>query len=281
MGERHQQNGRHKDPPSQEVEQQLFREYHLKCSRSEEQRNHLVEIYSGLAVRRASAYYWQRHIPRYIDLGDLLSAAFEGLVKAVEDFDPEKGCRFPTYARTKMNGYILDGLRAKDHLARPERKLATIVEKSYEKLLQELQRQPTDDEVMEFVCGQLPRASAQHFARTHQAGVHVIKIYHADESYRDGKNSSFLEKIPVIEHVERESYLRDIERIVNKVLNEREYEVMHLHYHEGLPFRVIGDLMHLSESWVCKIHNRVIERIVGKPSLKEKLQDIAAELAVA
>ena len=49
--------------------------------------------------------------------------------------------------------------------------------------------------------------------------------------------------------------------LVAQKLNEQEYRIVYLKYWEELPMREIGQLTGLSESRVCKIHSRLIERL--------------------
>ena len=44
-------------------------------------------------------------------------------------------------------------------------------------------------------------------------------------------------------------------------MTEQEYRIVYLKYWEELSMREIGELAHLSESRVCKIHSRLMERL--------------------
>lgn len=55
-----------------------------------------------LVVKQAKKYY----IPGYNDLLDLIQEGNLGLLKAVENFDPSKGCKFSTYAVYRINKAI-------------------------------------------------------------------------------------------------------------------------------------------------------------------------------
>ena len=49
--------------------------------------------------------------------------------------------------------------------------------------------------------------------------------------------------------------------LVTQKLTEQEYRIVYLKYWEELPMREIGQLTGLSESRVCKIHTRLIDRL--------------------
>ena len=52
-----------------------------------------------------------RRLGRKVDLGDLISLGFIGLVDAAHRFNPDRGYRFNTFASWRIHGAISDGLR--------------------------------------------------------------------------------------------------------------------------------------------------------------------------
>ena len=50
-------------------------------------------------------------------------------------------------------------------------------------------------------------------------------------------------------------------RLMAQRMTEQEYRIVYLKYWEELPMREIGQLTNLSESRVCKIHSRLMERL--------------------
>jgi RNA polymerase sigma factor for flagellar operon FliA len=53
-----------------------------------------------------------RSLGRKGELDDLVSFGVEGLMRALERFDPARGCAFSTYAYPRIRGAIWDGVRA-------------------------------------------------------------------------------------------------------------------------------------------------------------------------
>lgn len=61
-------------------------------------------------LKRIAARMWQKHQCRF-ELGDLESFGALGLLSAAENFDPDRGVKFGTFAWYRIEGAILDGVR--------------------------------------------------------------------------------------------------------------------------------------------------------------------------
>lgn len=55
---------------------------------------------------------------------DIHATAIEGLVRAARGYDPSRGVPFPSYARRRIEGAVLDLFRERDHLSRHYRSVA-------------------------------------------------------------------------------------------------------------------------------------------------------------
>src|SRR3546814_14208520 len=53
-------------------------------------------------------------VPRHVLRDDLVSAGMLGLAQAAKSWDPERGVTFERYARTRIQGALLDELRGRD-----------------------------------------------------------------------------------------------------------------------------------------------------------------------
>ena len=69
----------------------------------------LVEKYIPLANKLA--YQKKRTLPRFVDVEELKSAAYMGLVEAASRFNPDLGVQFSTFAYPRVFGAIHDYLR--------------------------------------------------------------------------------------------------------------------------------------------------------------------------
>jgi len=228
-------------------------------------RNALVEAYQWLVrdvVRR-----FGRRLPRTVDRGDLQTAANVGLIAAVAAYDPERRVRFESYAEMRIRGALLDELRTEDWLPRPWRQRIERQKRAVESLRSELGREPKDDEVAEALSMGL--AEYEALFGTSLPGTPGGSM----PSASDGDETSTLEILPDNRgDAPGEKLTRDeLLRLVAQRMSELEYRIVYLKYWEELSMREIGELTSLSESRVCKIHSRLIER------LKSRLSTTAAE----
>ncbi len=219
-------------------------------------RNSLVEAYQSVvvnSVRRMAA-----RLPRMVDQADLLTAANLGLMSAIGRFDPERGVRFESYCEQRVTGAIRDELRAQDWFPRPVRQRVEKQKRVIEQLRSELARQPSDDEIAKEMGMELPEYQ-EVFGRALPLAPKGAMA--SDEG--DDDLSQVLEVVPDRGSAAPDERLARIEhlRLVTGRLSEQECRIVYLKYWEELPMREIGVLTGLSESRVCKIHARLIDRL--------------------
>lgn len=79
-------------------------------------RNQLVEGHMQAVEKTAKKI--KKRLPSEVELVDLISDGYLGLVGAVEDFDLSRGVKFATYCVPRIRGAILDGIREMDWVPR-------------------------------------------------------------------------------------------------------------------------------------------------------------------
>jgi RNA polymerase sigma factor for flagellar operon FliA len=243
-----------KRTPARRQKPALWRAYWKKPS--DERRNRLVELYQGLVAEVVHRFV--ARLPRSVDRGDLETAGSVGLMAAVASFDPTRKVRFEIYAEMRIRGAILDELRAQDWLPRPWRTRLDQQKKALEGLRSELGRQPTGTEVaqameLSFEEYELLFGMALPGAPTGTMPM----VENGDEliSRLDGVEDTRA-------HAPGEELTRaELLRLVAQRMTEQEYRIVYLKYWEDLSMREIGELTDLSESRVCKIHAKLLERL--------------------
>ncbi len=209
-------------------------------------------------------------LPNSVEVTELVNSGIIGLVSSVDNFEPERGLKFETYAVTRIRGSILDGLRDYDWMPRSIRTKTKQLENALVKLEGTLGRLPSDEEV----ATQLNLELDGYYSMLDE--VKVASILSLDQSYQnsEGELSSLSE---LIEDADVESPADRIEwseakQIAKKLIKElkqQERVVIALYYYENLTLREIGEVLEISESRVSQIHSKVMLTLRGK--LREKL----------
>ncbi len=221
---------------------------------SAHERNALVELYQGLVtdfVRRCAL-----RLPRTVDTGDLLTAANVGLIAAIEGFDRRRGVPFESYCELRLRGALLDELRSQDWLPRPWRARLERHKRVVEGLRARLARQPSEAELTSEL-GMDPLEYATGFLRGLATAPGPAR---APTDEDEGVGIEVMPD-PCTEAPGERLTREDLLALVAQKLTPQEARIVYLKYWEDLSLREIGELEALSESRVCKIHMKLLERL--------------------
>ncbi|MAB88982.1 MAG: FliA/WhiG family RNA polymerase sigma factor [Planctomycetes bacterium] len=221
-------------------------------------RNKLIERYYPL-VR----YIGERllsTLPRSIELDDLTSAGFFGLMDAIDGFDLTRGIKFKTYCTTRVRGSILDELRSQDWVPRLVRLKANKISRAWKTLEARFGREPTEVEMAELL-----EISVEEF-KAMSDEANPVTMYSLSDKFDDSQADGGMEKSDVIADRRTESPLeclnrRDALEVLTRNLAQKEKRIIILYYYEGLTMKEIGRILDLTESRVCQIHSNVISRL--------------------
>ncbi len=204
-------------------------------------------------------------LPAHIDLDDLHNTGVIGLMDAIEKYDPEKNCKFKTYAEFRIKGAILDQLRSLDWVPRSVRQKSRKLEKAYGEVEQRLGRQATEDEVADSLGLQIDKF---HELLNQVRGISLVNL----EEIRNGEGDRSGGYADVIEDVHSENPLASLKLSETKhvisdtiaTLPEKERLVVSFYYYEDLNMKEIGSILGITESRVCQIHTKAMLRLRGK-----------------
>jgi RNA polymerase sigma factor for flagellar operon FliA len=82
-----------------------------------------------------------------VDLEDLIQAGWEGLIGALDRYDPARGVPVAAFVQPRIQGAIADELRREDHLPRRLRRWQRDHDDALQRLRATLGRTPTDHEL--------------------------------------------------------------------------------------------------------------------------------------
>lgn len=216
-------------------------------------RNRLIE--QGLPLVRRIAFRMARRLPSSVQVDDLISSGTEGLLRAVDAYDPARNDRFEPYAERRIRGSMLDELRAADVLTRHGRNRMAQVSRAVSKLEHELKRAPTEEEIAarlgisledyQQLAGELSRAPAIGGLGDHDP---------------DDVASAALDPAALFAEAELRMHLQ---KAVSE-LPERTLQVLSLYYQHECTQAEIGKILGVTESRVCQILGEAVVRLRGK-----------------
>jgi RNA polymerase sigma factor for flagellar operon FliA len=230
-----------------------------RTTRSVEDRNALIVHYAALVDKHAAQL--ARRLPPRVTFDEVRSAAFDGLMHAVENFDPDRSATFETFCQRRIRGAVADWLRSRDSQSRAVRLFEKRRSRISESISAETGRAPAPADIAARM--RLPVRRYQELSRLSRVGseVHLSSIESRVE--RDSSGAGRQWEVP--DHRENDP-ARDISRqlltdYVARGLSHDERAIMVLYYYEGLTMSEIGTVMQLCESRVSQIHKDVIHRL--------------------
>ncbi|MEZ6089397.1 MAG: FliA/WhiG family RNA polymerase sigma factor [Pirellulaceae bacterium] len=221
-------------------------------------RNRLVENYMPL-VRYNGERIWQR-LPEGVELDDLISAGIFGLMDAIDAFDRSRGVKFETYCVPRIRGAMLDELRSMDWVPRLVRSKASKLNEANKKLNEKHGRQPTVQELAEYMQITVPEVEKWQQEANAVGLVSLNKKWYETDSYKDVREIDVLEDKKG-EDPTRRVQKNDLMRLVTKGLNRNERLIIILYYYEELTMKEIGATLDLSESRVSQMHSSIVARL--------------------
>lgn len=195
----------------------------------------------------------RRFFGRGVDPEDLYQLGCVGFLKAVEGFDLDYGTRFSTYAVPKIAGEIRRFLRDDGavKVSRSLKERAACVKAARQRLMTELDREPTLSELSE-ATGFTPEEIAG--AETATAGAQSLQKPCGEEGFS-------LEQVLTCGNPEEEMIERIALRQALGELTEREQKVIGLRYFHGLTQEKIARIIGVSQVQVSRIEKKAILRL--------------------
>lgn len=249
------------------VAEELWREY--RRSRDENIKHDLVLAHLPLVKYLAGRLAVK--LPSFIGQEDLESYGVFGLLEAVEKYNPDLGASFKAYAYSRIRGAMIDEIR----------KLNWIPRTMWQKIQQlnttreRLQKETGENVTCEALAAAMGITVAELHKLAGQAGL--LSFSSLDETVpvaegemiRWGDMIQDPESPDPLEVIEREEGRRLLVEAIEE-LPEKDRTVLALYYQEGLTLKEIGRVLEVSESRVCQLHTRALNRLRNKLEQAEK-----------
>jgi RNA polymerase sigma factor FliA len=237
----------------------VWEEYRRSGNRS--LRNRLVLTYVPLV--KHVVYKKLRELPVSCEADELISCGIEGLIGALDQYDPDKGAGLEPYLWTRIHGAVLDELRRRDWAPRSLRRLERDIRRAREQFTGAHGRPPTRQELADLVS-LTPRELRDREREIENSDLTSLS------SLVVGDGDAAVELVDTLEsddptadpeHMAELGQVKGRFRRAFSQLSDREREVAVLLYVKQLTLREIGEVLGVSESRVSQIHAQLKRRV--------------------
>lgn len=233
-------------------------------------RNELLEIYYPLVMRVAERM--AKKI-RQVDIDDLVSWGTDGLIHAVDKFDPDLKNKFETYAIHRIRGSILDNIRTIDWVPRLVRQRYVKVQKAKDQLECDLGRSPNNEEIAAYL-----KMSLEEYedlaAKANPISCMSMFAQNSDNS--DNDNSELkIESVASRDQNPAGTVVKEemFKKLLGKNFVPLERKIIHMHYYENMTMKEIAEKTGYSESRISQMHAKILARLQKKVTLNPEYME--------
>lgn len=214
-----------------------------------------IEAYMPL-VHSIASMVSGKGLPPSVDYNDLVSDGTIGLMKAWDNFDPNRGVKFETYASYRIRGEILDGLKNYSPVPyRVQVMIRDLAKKGYKAAVAErMQKEEKLLEKKELTEAEF-RSAVAKIKKIVSASA-LMYLLSLEELGARTEVQVAGERGPV-EELEF-SELRERLNACLLKLPQQQRQVVELFYHRGLNQKTIAEKLKLSRPKVCRIIDRSV-----------------------
>ena len=199
---------------------------------------------------------WQLHgrVQNIVEVEDLIQQGMEGLVHAAQKYSPKEGVNFSQYAQLRIRGSIIDFLRKNSNLCRTTIKKKQEFERSKLDLEKKLNRQATEQELIDFLG--ISDDEFNYWKKAFEANV----VQSLDTAYNE-YSILFASKDDNPESSLQNKELKNQIKEALRVLNQREAMVAQLYYVEELNVYEIAEVLEISTGRISQIKKSIIGKL--------------------
>lgn len=236
---------------------------------SQELRNKLILMHYGVLLGHAKRQHIR--LRKILSVEELASYGLDGLIDAINAFDPERGIRFETFCSPRIWGSMIDGIREMDWIPRLVRSRTRKIESARDRLKLSLGRDPTPEEIREEL-----KLSPEQYEK--ESGDSQPKhtnslsreVYGNQQGGREVSQIDFIED-DGCEKPGDEADRQDLRRFMTRGLDQKSRLIIILHHFEGFSMKEVGEILFMSESRISQMHTAAIDVIRSNLALKELL----------
>lgn len=197
-------------------------------------------------------------LPSSLEFDDIIGYGTMGLIDAVDRFDLSRKVKFETYALRRIQGQIIDALRALDLMPRSSYRNTRRIQEAVAQLSQHLGRTPTSTEI----ANHLEIDLDEYHRWVKDSNCIMISLDQPFTS-NDGEELHLYDALED-EHTLSPDEAHDRQEMKDQLmaaiqeLSKREQLLISLYYQDGLTMKEVGELLRVSESRVSQMHTKIM-----------------------
>lgn len=214
-------------------------------------------ILSNYDLVKAIARKIRSRLPRGVDVDDLIGYGVVGLIESIDRYDHSRSVPFEAFARPRIQGAILDALRALDWVPRSVRRKADLINSTRDDLRESLGRTPNREEMAGAIGIETDKLDRM------ERGARIRTLTSLDAPVGDGDQTVGAFVASDDDMLGAWEQLEMTEEVVDAVarLPERERVAVQMYYLEETSLKEIGAKLGVSESRACQLRRQGVERL--------------------
>lgn len=228
--------------PGRETEAGLWRDFRL--DRFGPARQRIFEVYLPFSRKVAARVRRERAGPD-LDAGDLRQYAAEGLLQAIDRFDPDRGSAFEDFAARRIAGRVIDGIGESTELRRQSA--------FRNRIRAERARSLTPDDAARLSTSDALQALTD-LAVELALGFMLEDAAQVIDGELQARGPNAYESLAWVETTRQVA-------LAIAGLPDQDQTVVRLHYLEGLEFARIADTLGLTRGRISQIHAGALQRL--------------------
>ena len=215
------------------------------------------QVVSHLDLVERIANKIARRLPSHVDVDDLVQAGMVGLIEATRAYDPAKGASFSTFAGFRVRGAILDELRRADWAPRSLRQRSRDINSAAMRVELRTGSEARPQDIAAelgipanaFQKLRFDLLATKTRSLDEATGIDVLPA----DAFSDTPESPY--------HSAAASETREELALALTRLDERTRDILTRYYIDDQSLREIGEALGISESRVCQLHGRALDRL--------------------
>ncbi len=214
------------------------------------QQDELVRQYLPLVRKIAGGLYGIRSFDG-VPFEEYLQFGAEGLLQAIQRYDPSLGAKFETYAQYRIKGAIMSGLEKSTEV---NQQVVTLRRLAQERMASILVADQSGGEQ----ASEAP-APTTPFDRLVQASVGLAVAFMLDDSalFRAGESTSWDDGASNLAYKQLQGKLKS----AMDTLTDKERAVLDWHYYQHEPFETAAREMGVTKGRVSQLHRSALQKL--------------------